>query len=69
MSNGIPLRELQAAISAMELALNDDRAHRVTLPKDTYFALSRAAGVLEQRINSLSVVMPVDVEAREVAHG
>lgn len=65
-NTAIPLRDLQAALNAMELALNDDRAHRVTLPKETYFALSGAHGVLQGRLEQMGIELPV---AQEVAYG
>ncbi|MDB5730724.1 MAG: hypothetical protein JWQ03_619 [Variovorax sp.] len=64
---GIPLLDLAGALNAMERALDDDRAHRVTLPKDTYFALSRAHGALETRIKQLGIEVPV--ENKEVSRG
>lgn len=59
MSRAIPLADLVAALAAIDKALDDDRAHRVTLPKDTYFALSRASGTLQTFIKSLDVQVPV----------
>lgn len=59
MTHAVPLTDLVAALAAIDRVLDDDRAHRVTLLKDTWMALSRSSGTLQTFIKSIDVQVPV----------
>jgi hypothetical protein len=49
----VPFSSLVRALQAVDRALDDDRAKRITLPKETYMALLRASGELQTHIERL----------------